>query len=148
MSLVRFDPFRQMQETMNRFFDRPNRWDLGRWDEVPLMASWVPAVDIREKDGEIHLTAEIPGVALDDINISVENNLLTLSGERSVEKEAREEHYHWRERSYGSFRRTFSLPTTVDRDKIKARYENGLLHVVLPQKPEAKPKQIAVESAA
>jgi HSP20 family protein len=146
MALVRFDPFRQMQDTMNQLFDR--RWTNPRWEDVPVLASWAPPVDIREEKGEIHLTAELPGVDLKDIDISIENNVLTLRGERRVEKDIKEDSYHWRERSYGAFRRTFTLPTTVDRDKIKATFKDGLLQVVLPPKPESMPKQIAVHSAA
>jgi HSP20 family protein len=145
MALVRFDPFRQMQDTMNQLFDR--RLGDARWDDVNVLASWAPAVDIREENGAIHLTAELPGVELKDIDISVENNVLTLRGERRVEKDVKEDSYHWRERSYGTFRRTFTLPTTLDRDKIKATFKDGLLQVVLPPKPESMPKQIAVSAA-
>lgn len=148
MSLVRWDPFRQMQETMNRMFDR----NLGypryeRYEDVPVLASWTPAVDVREEDGQIVLTAELPGVPLEDINISVENNLLTISGERRVDEKHETGGYHWRERAWGSFRRTFTLPSTVDRDAISAGYKDGVLTVRVPQREEAKPKQISVSAA-
>ena len=148
MTLVRWDPFRQMQETMNRMLDRGvgyPRYD--RYDEVPVLASWSPAVDVHEQEGHIVLTAELPGVPLEDINISVENNLLTISGERRVEKQQEDGSYHWRERAWGSFRRTFTLPSTVDRDAISAGYKDGVLTVRVPQREEAKPKQIAVSAA-
>jgi len=148
MTLVRWDPFRQMQETMNRFLDRGAGYPrFDRYEDVPVLASWSPAVDVREQGGQIVLTAELPGVPLADISISVENNLLTISGERRAEKESEEGGYHWRERAWGSFRRTFTLPSTVDRDAISASYKDGVLTVRVPQREEAKPKQIAVNAA-
>ena len=146
MTLVRSDSFRQMQETLNRMFDR--QMGSPRSAEVPDLASWSPAVDVREKDGEVILTAELPGVPLGDINISLENNVLSISGERHSEKDVEERSYHWRERAWGRFGRTFTLPTTADRDKIAASHKDGVLTVVVPQKPETKPKQIAVTAAA
>jgi len=148
MTLVRWDPFRQMQETMNRVFDRSTgfpRYD--RYEDVPVLAAWSPAVDVHEDKGQIVLSAELPGVPLEDINISVENNLLTISGERRAVKEQEEGSYHWRERAWGSFRRTFTLPSTADKDAISAGYKDGVLTVRVPQREEAKPKQIAVSAA-
>ena len=145
MTLVRWDSFRQMQDTMNRMADRHP--GFARFEDVPELASWSPAVDVREKDGEIILTAELPGVPLEEISISLENNVLSVSGERQ-EKDVEAKSYHWRERTWGSFRRSFTLPTTADRDEITARYKDGVLTVVVPQRPEAKPKLIAVKSAA
>lgn len=148
MTLVRWDPFRQMQETMNRVFDRnPGYPRYERYEEVPVLASWSPAVDVREDDGRIVLTAELPGVPLEDIHISVENNVLTLSGERKVDEKHEQGGYHWRERAWGSFRRTFTLPSTVDREGITADYKDGILTVTVPQREEAKPRQIAVNAA-
>lgn len=146
MTLVRFDPFRQMQESMGRFLDRPLGAAFGT--ELPIGAGWTPAVDIREAADALHVTVELPGVDKEDIHVSVENNVLTLTGERKVAQDVKEESFQWRERVYGTFRRSFSLPRTVDRDHIKARYDNGLLQLELPQKPETKPKQITIESAA
>jgi HSP20 family protein len=121
--------------------------DHARFEDVQVGASWTPAVDVREKDGEVILTAELPGVPLADISISLENNVLSISGQRPSETDVEEASYHWRERPTGSFRRTFTLATTADRDKIAATYKDGVLTMVVPQRPEAKPKQIAVKSA-
>lgn len=148
MTLVRWDPFRQVQETMNRAFDRRGGYlRQDRYEDVPVLAAWSPAVDVHEDKGQIILTAELPGVPLADISISVENNLLTISGERRLEKAKEEDSYHWRERAWGAFRRTFTLPSTVDRDAITAAYKDGVLTVRVPQREEAKPKQISVSAA-
>jgi HSP20 family protein len=135
-----------MQETMNRMLDRPGyRYD--RYEDVPVLSNWSPAVDVREEDGQIVLTAELPGVPLEDIEISVENNVLSISGERRVDEKHQEGSYHWRERAWGTFRRTFTLPSSVDRDAISAGYKDGVLNVRVPQREEAKPKQIAINAA-
>ena len=145
MTLIRSDAYRQMQ-TLNQMFNRQQ--DPARFGDVQVGAAWTPAVDVREKDGEVILTAELPGVPLANISISLEDNVLSISGERPSEKDVEETSYHWRERASGSFRRTFTLTTTADRDKIAATYKDGVLTMVVPQKPEAKPKQIAVKPAA
>ena len=145
MTLIRSNAYRQLQ-TLNQMFNRQQ--DPARFEDVQVGASWSPAVDVREKDGEVILTAELPGISLANINISLENNVLSISGERPGEKDVEETSYQWRERATGSFRRTFTLATTADRDKIAATYKDGVLTMVVPQKPEAKPKQIAVKAAA
>jgi len=145
VTLIRSDAYRQMQ-TLNQLFNRQQ--DQARFEDVQVGASWTPAVDVREKDGEVVVTAELPGVPLGNISISLENNVLSISGERPIDKDVEETSYQWRERHTGSFRRTFTLATTADRDKIVATYRDGVLMMVVPQKPEAKPKQIAVKSAA
>ena len=106
-----------------------------------------PAVDIYETDKEIVMKAELPEMQEKDIEIKVEDNILIVSGERKMEKEVKEEHYHRIERSYGSFHRSFTLPHTVDRENIKASYKDGVLKVVLPKKEEVKPKQIKIDVA-
>ena len=142
MTLIHSTAYRQMLDQMlNR------QQDPARFGDVQVGASWTPAVDVREKDGEVILTAELPGVPLDDISISLENNVLSISGERSGEKGIEETSYHWRERATGSFRRTFTLATTADRDKVAATCKDGVLRIVVPQKPEARPKQIPVKAA-
>ena len=144
MAIVRWDPFRDLhafQERMNRLYD-PSFLPQGRGEE-PLSA-WAPAVDIYETEKEIVLKADLPGIPLADVDIRVENTTLTLRGERKFENEVKEDNYTRVERSYGAFSRSFALPNTVDADKISANYENGVLHVAMPKREEARPKQIKV----
>jgi HSP20 family protein len=148
MAIVRFEPFRDLvsiQDRMNRLFDEAfrgvSRSAEGDW---ALGGSWAPAVDVFEHEGNIVLKAELPGVDPKDVDIRVENNTLTLRGERHFDSEVKREDYHRVERSYGSFARSFSLPSVVAVDKIKAEYKDGVLRLTLPTKEEAKPKQIAI----
>src|SRR5229473_8405128 len=145
MAVVRWDPFRDLgllQDRMNRLFDDAGRtW---RTDEPAATTSWSPSVDIFETEGEIVVKAELPGVDRKDITLHLENNVLTLKGERRFEKETKEENYHRIERSYGNFSRSFSIPATVDEEKIRADYKDGVLKIVLPKKEQSKPKQIKI----
>jgi HSP20 family protein len=129
---------------MNRLFDDAGRgW---RADEPAATTSWSPSVDIFETEGDIVVKAELPGMDRKDITLHLENNVLTLRGERKFEKETKEENYHRIERSYGNFSRSFSIPTTVDEEKIRADYKDGVLKIILPKKEQAKPKQIKIAS--
>jgi len=146
MAVIRWTPFRELatvQDRMNKLFEdvlRPSyRQDEG------MTAAWAPAVDIYETDKEIVLKAELPEVQEKDVDVKVEDNVLTIAGERRMEKEVKEESYHRIERSYGSFQRSFTLPQTVDRERIAAAYKDGVLRVTLPKKEEVKPKQIKIE---
>ena len=145
MAVVRWDPFRDLgllQDRMNRLFDDAGRsW---RTDEPAATTNWSPAVDIFETEGEIVVKAELPGMDRKDITLHLENNVLTLRGERKFEKETKDENYHRIERSYGSFSRSFSIPATVDEEKIHADYKDGVLKILLPKKEQAKPKQIKI----
>jgi len=148
MAVVRLEPFRDLlsiQERMNRMFDAAYRTSSGpEREEWSLGGSWAPLVDIYEKDGKIVLAAELPGIDPKKVDIRLENNVLTLSGERlpgDVEREA----YHRVERSYGAFSRSFSLPAAVDQEKIGADYRDGVLTVTLPRRREALPKQIQIK---
>ena len=146
MSLVRWDPFGRLERQMiDRLFDPTGRSE--RWENSQLPSSWTPAVDAREKDGSIHVTLELPGVEMKDVDVTLENNVLTIRGERRTETENDAKTYHWRERAFGTFERSFTLPATVDRDKVQASHKNGVLEVVVPRKAEAKPKQIAIKAA-
>ncbi|MEW6369180.1 MAG: Hsp20/alpha crystallin family protein [Acidobacteriota bacterium] len=107
-------------------------------------ASWTPAVDIYEGDGALELKVELPEVDRKDMSITVENDTLTIQGERKFPAEPKREAYHRVERCYGTFARSFRLPKTVDQEKVKADYVNGVLKVVLPRKPELKPREVAV----
>lgn len=150
MAIVRWEPFRDLlslQERMNRLFDESFRGTRTGEEDWALGGAWAPAVDIFEHDGNIVLKAEVPGVDPKDVDIRVENNVLTLHGERKYDNEVKRESYHRVERAYGSFSRSFTLPSVVDTDKIKAEYKDGVLRVTLPKKEEARPKQIAISVA-
>ena len=151
MAIVRWEPFRDLvglQERMNRVFDESFRGINRRSGEEDWVGgSWAPAVDIYEQNGNIVLKAELPGVDPKDVDVRVENNILTLSGERKLENEVKRENYHRVERAYGSFTRSFTLPNVVDTEKIKAEYQDGLLRMTLPKKDEARPKQISINVA-
>jgi HSP20 family protein len=148
MAIVRFEPFRDLvtfQDRLNRIFEDAFRGSRGASEEEwALGGSWAPSVDIYEHDGNLVLKAELPGIDPKDVDVRVENNVLTLQGERKLDSEVKRESYHRVERSYGAFSRSFTLPTVVDTDKIKAEFKDGLLRLVLPKKEEAKPKQIAI----
>jgi HSP20 family protein len=134
-----------MQDRMNRIWG--NYYERGR-EDVSSRGSWLPPVDIFEtEDREIVLKAELPGLRREDINLAVENNTLTIRGERKLDNEIKQENFHRVERAYGSFVRTFSLPPTVDSGRIGAEYKNGVLTVKLPMREEAKPRQIDVQVA-
>lgn len=147
MTLVRWTPFQNVgtiQQRMNRIFEEAVTGHQASEEDWGLGGSWAPAVDIFERDGSIVLTAELPGVDPKDVDIRVENNVLSLRGERKFDSETKREDYHRVERAYGSFIRSFTLPNVVDTEKIKADYKDGVLKVTLPQKEEAKPKQISI----
>ncbi len=142
MPITRWDPFREvmaLQNRVNSIFRDMNE------SEGPLTtASFVPAVDIYEDNKKVVLKLEVPGIEEKDLDIRVENNTLTVKGERKFEKEEKEENFHRIERRYGSFYRAFTLPSTVDTEHINANYKNGVLVLELSKKPEAQPKQIKV----
>jgi HSP20 family protein len=149
MAIVRWEPLRdliQLQQRMSRLFDESH--PEGREsDDWALGGSWAPPVDIYEQDGNIVLKAEVAGVAPEDVDVRVEDNVLTLKGERKFAEEAKRDSYHRVERSYGTFSRSFTLPTMVDNEKIKAEVKDGVLRVTLPKKEEAKPRQIQINVA-
>jgi len=141
--LTRWDPFRELnvlQDRMNRLFQ-----DYAPRGEQDLTTgNFVPPVDIYEDEHSVTLKVEVPGLDPKDVDVQVENHTLTIKGERKFEKEEKEENFHRIERRYGSFVRSFTLPTTVDTDNVKADYENGVLKIQLAKRAEAKPKQIKV----
>jgi HSP20 family protein len=145
MNIIRWDPFRDLatlRERMNRLFEETY---TSRGEEKDLVAgTWNPSVDIYEKENELVLKAEVPGIDENDIELKIEDNTLTLKGDRKFEKETKEENYYRIERSYGSFYRSFTLPRNIDQDKIKAACENGILKVTLPKKAELKPKNVKI----
>ena len=142
--LTRFEPFREfatLQDRMNRLF-RETYNEGG--DESLTTSSFAPAVDVYEDEHRVTLKIEVPGIDEKDIDVRIENNTLTVHGERKIEKEEKEENYRRVERQYGSFTRTFTLPLTVDSEKVSATYDKGVLKIAVPKKAEAKPKQIKV----
>jgi HSP20 family protein len=145
MTIIRWDPFRDLttlRERMNVLFGDVYS---SRGEEKNLMAStWNPSVDIYEQNGNLVLTAEVPGLDENDIEVKLEDSTLTIKGDRKFVKEVNEENYHRNERSYGSFYRSFSLPRNIDQNKIKAESENGILKITMPKKAELKPKNVKI----
>jgi HSP20 family protein len=145
MTLVKWEPFRDlmaMQDRMTRLIDDT----LSRvWKEEVAQGAWSPPVDILEKGSEVILKVDLPGMDQNEIDIRAEEGTLIIQGERRFIKESSEENYIQVERPYGTFRRTFSIPRTIDQEGIKASYKEGVLRVVLPRKQEIQPKQIVVE---
>ena len=149
MAIVRWDPFRELsavQERVNRLLGDVYR---ASDDDVMRRGLWAPPVDIYDSGShELVIKAELPDMNKDDIEITVENNTLTLRGEKKMDSKIKEEYCHRIERTYGSFSRTFSLPATVDTSNVSADYRNGVLTITLPIREEAKPKQIHVQVQA
>jgi HSP20 family protein len=151
MQIVRWEPVRDLvglQGRMNRLFDESFRESArANDDDWALGGSWAPAVDIYEKGGNIVLKAELAGIDPKTVDVRVENNVLTLRGERKFEEEVKKDNFHRVERAYGTFTRSFTLPTVVDTGKIKAEFKDGVLKLTLPTREESKPKQIQVDVA-
>ena len=142
MAIVRWSPTRELA---GMEIDRLNRMFADFYGDV-FQRGWAPQVDIFETDDhEVVLKAELPDMKREDINLTFENGVLTIKGERKFENEAKRENYHRIERQHGTFSRSFTLPNTVDAGRISASYKDGLLTIRLPQREEAKPKQIAVK---
>jgi HSP20 family protein len=135
--ITRIDPFRELASFFENFAETGGKQQLAA-------GSFVPPVDVYEDEHSLVLKLEVPGMNEEDINVSLENETLTVQGERKFEKEEKEENFHRIERRYGSFTRTFKLPGTVDAEKVDASYDKGILKITLAKKAEAKPKQIKV----
>ena len=129
------DPFRLMESFFNG--------EAGRGEELSNR-SWRPAVDIRETGESYVVSAELPGLTKDDVQITIENNVLKLTGERRFEKEVKEEEFHRVERAYGSFSRAFALPTRVDPERVEASFKDGILTVTVRKAAEARPRKIEI----
>jgi HSP20 family protein len=141
MALVRWDPFRELtalQSEVNRLFSRVGNGGVAE------RQSWTPSIDVIETDDAIKLQAELAGMDPADISIEVQDNVLTVSGERRFEEEVKEDKYYRIERRYGSFSRSIALPQTIDENNIKATYDTGVLEVSVPKAEVARPKKIAV----
>ena len=144
MVITRWDPFRELSTLQNRVNSLFQDYGRPSQDELTASGSFVPAVDVYEDEHKVTLKLEVPGVKQDDLDVQIENNTLTIRGERKFEKEEKEENFQRIERRYGSFSRSFTLPNTIDTDSVNANYENGVLKVELAKREEAKPKQIKV----
>jgi HSP20 family protein len=145
MGIVRYDPFRDLrtlQEEVNRLFS--NNLTPSFDDEGIGRGAWNPTVDIYENKDQIVLEAELPGMNREDFDLTIENNVITLRGERRFEKKDDADNYHRVERAYGSFTRSFTLPQTVSGEGAKADYRNGVLRVALPKREETKARRIEV----
>ncbi len=143
--ITRWDPFRDLamlQDRVNRLFR--DVLPAGRESEALDTGTFMPPVDVYEDEHNITLKVEVPGIKQDDIDVRLENNTLTIRGQRKLEKEEKEENFHRIERRYGSFVRSFTLPNTVDTEKVNAEYDNGVLKIMLTKRAEARPKQIKV----
>jgi HSP20 family protein len=146
-TLTRFEPARgvfTLQDQINRLFNEA----FERSSDEASLTTWAPAVDIYETEHELVVKADLPDVRPEELDIRVENNVLTIRGERKFEKQVKEDNYLRVERSYGSFARSFSLASTVNTEGIKADYKNGVLTLSIPKREEAKPKQIKVNVEA
>jgi HSP20 family protein len=147
-TITRWEPFRglsTLQDQMNRLFE--DTLFRGRSNESAL-TTWAPAVDIYETENALVVKADLPDVNEKDLDIQVENNILTIRGERKFERDVKEDNYLRVERAYGSFSRSFSLGNTVNTEAIKAEYRDGVLTLTIPKREEAKPKQVKVSVAA
>ncbi len=146
MAVVKWDPFRDLisiQDRMNRLFEQT--LSRSRGEEAVSAATWTPAVDIYETPDTIVMKAELPGVSREDIQIHINDNTLTLKGERRFAKDVQEESYLRIERAYGSFHRSFTLPAGVHQEKIRALFKDGVLELTLPKAEDSKPKRISIE---
>jgi HSP20 family protein len=147
-TIARWEPFRglsTLQDQVNRLF--ADTLFRGRSDESAL-TTWAPAVDIYETENALVVKADLPDVSEKDLDIQVEDNILTIRGERKFERDVKEDNYLRVERAYGSFSRSFSLGNTVNTEAIKAEYRDGVLTLTIPKREEAKPKQVKVSVAA
>ncbi len=145
-NLVRWDPFYELtslQDRVNQLFNQSFR-GTGQGTEQSLFSNFVPPVDIYEDDHNITIQAEVPGINEKDLDIRLENNVLTISGERKLENEENKENFHRIERQYGRFTRSFTLPSVVDPDSVNADFQDGILKITVAKREEAKPKQIKI----
>ena len=146
MTLMRWNPIKDLlaiQEEMNKLFDE--KLDKFSGEGTLQERIWEPLVDIYEEEDKFVIKAEIPDVDKKDIDITIEDNVLTIKGEKKFEKEEKKENYLRAERFYGTFRRSFTLPTSVEKDKIKAKLDKGVLTIEIPKKEETKPKKISID---
>ncbi|MFQ5781257.1 MAG: Hsp20/alpha crystallin family protein [Nitrospiria bacterium] len=146
MAIVKWEPFKELvtlQDRMNHFFSDPLRSYLDDDHGRPLQ-DWIPAVDVYEDPDAIKLHVELPGMEMKEIGVNVTDNTLQISGEKKLENDEKKEQYRRVERVYGRFVRSFTLPSTVDQEKVNATYNNGVLTILLPKREETKPRDIKI----
>ena len=149
MNIVSYDPFRDLrslQNEMNRLFS--STFSGGGGESDLMRGAWSPSVDIFENKDQVVIEAELPGLKPEDVEISIENNLLTIHGERKFEKKDENDNFHRVERSYGAFTRSFTLPPTVTSENAQAEFENGVLRLTLAKREEAKPRRIEIKAGS
>ncbi len=143
MTLMRWNPYRELMnvhEQLNRFFEEPS----GQTSDSSY-GGWFPAIDLREEEKRFVIEADLPGVKKEDIQIEVENNVLTLRGERRFEHEAKKESFHRIERAYGKFMRSFTLPSRIEASQITASHNGGILEIAIPKAKESLPQKIEIK---
>jgi HSP20 family protein len=145
MKLVRWDPIQEFVAMSNRLNRTANHPYTPRTEAA--LGAWAPPVDIFERQDHLVIRAEVPGVEMKDMDVQIENGVLTLRGERKQDTEVKEDNAHRMERVYGSFTRSFTLPTTVDAAKVAATYKDGVLEITVPRAETAKPKSIEIRAA-
>jgi HSP20 family protein len=149
-TLTRWNPLRELEDFQNRIlnaFKPASRGNGNGGQEALAMAEWSPLVDVAEDDKEYVISAELPDVKEEDVKVTLENGMLTITGERKFEKEEKNKRYHRIERSYGSFARSFALPTDGDAGKVDAQFKDGMLRVRVAKSEAARPKQIEVKAS-
>ena len=149
-ALTRWDPFKEMDDLQSRFaklFGLTPARPANGGQEMMTITEWAPSVDIIEDEKEWLVKADLPEVKKEDVKVTVENSVLTITGERKLEKEEKDKKYHRIERSYGNFLRSFTLPDGADGTKVAAEFKDGVLKVHLPKSEKAKPKAIEVKTA-
>jgi len=143
-SLAPLASLRRLNSALDEAF---GTWPFGEQGGGTLTSAWTPAVDVSEDKSTVKIVAELPGVRSEDVKLSIENNVLTIRGEKKQEVEDNSERVHRYERLYGSFERAFALSTSIDCDKIEAKFENGILTVTLPKGEKARPREIPVKAS-
>jgi HSP20 family protein len=139
-----FSELASTRDRLNRLFGQEDVWESGN---AIMRADWLPAVDVAETDNEFTIRAELPGIEPKDVSVTVDNNVLTLKGERRADKEIKKENYYRMERAYGAFSRSFTLPSFVDTGNVRAEFKNGLLVLTLPKKSAGKAKTVEIHAA-
>jgi HSP20 family protein len=145
MSVSRWDPFQDLQSFRDEMNRALNRWFSREEGEEPVPRRWMPALDVTETSNAYHIDVEVPGMRPEDINVTVDQGMLTVSGERRSEEEKSERSFHRIERRYGSFRRSISLPRDVDATHVQASYDKGVLRLEVPKSEASQPKRIEVK---
>ena len=143
MTLIRFNPYWRFPRSMNRLFN--DFWNDALHSDTKSENCWSPSVDVKEKEKEFVLEFELPGVSKENVKLSVDNGVLTVSGEKRFEEKEEKDNYYYTERCFGKFERSFNLPDNVESDKVKANFKDGVLNVSLPKVKKPEPKMIEIK---